>query len=40
MTLYVYPTEVFEADEAAELFLAYHRTRDIPAGYDLRWFGP
>jgi hypothetical protein len=28
--------EVFEAEEAAQLFMAYHRTGDIPPGYALR----
>jgi hypothetical protein len=28
--------ELFEAEEAAELFLSYYRTGDIPAGYVLR----
>lgn len=28
--------EVFAADEAAELFISYYRTGDIPAGYALR----
>ena len=28
--------EVFDADEAATLFISYHRTGDIPAGYSLR----
>lgn len=39
-TLDVYPSEVFEAAEAAELFYSYHRTRSIPAGYELRHIGP
>lgn len=29
-------TEVFEADEAAQLFMSYHKTGDIPPGYALR----
>jgi hypothetical protein len=28
--------EVFAADEAAELFISYYRTGDIPPGYVLR----
>ncbi|GAB3754824.1 hypothetical protein [Microlunatus parietis] len=40
MTLYIYPTEVFDASEAAELFFSYHKTQDIPAGYELRHIGP
>lgn len=28
--------EVFDAEEAGELFMSYHRTGDIPAGYTLR----
>lgn len=35
-TTYVYPTELFDAEEAADLFFSYHQTQDIPAGYHLR----
>ena len=28
--------EVFEAEEAADLFISYYKTGDIPAGYALR----
>jgi hypothetical protein len=31
--------EVFDAEEAGMLFMAYHRTGDIPAGYALRPVG-
>lgn len=33
---FVSAPEVFAADEAAELFISYYRTGDIPAGYTLR----
>jgi hypothetical protein len=29
-------TEVFDADEAAQLFMNYHKTGDIPPGYTMR----
>jgi len=29
-------TEVFDAEEAAQLFMSYHRSGDIPPGYELR----
>jgi hypothetical protein len=28
--------EIFDADEAAELFFSYYKTGDIPAGYTKR----
>jgi hypothetical protein len=28
--------EIFDADEAAELFFSYYKTGDIPSGYELR----
>lgn len=40
VTVDVYPSEVFDADEAADLFYSYHRTRSLPAGYELRHIGP
>ncbi|SHX67378.1 Uncharacterised protein [Mycobacteroides abscessus subsp. abscessus] len=33
---YVSAAEVFAAEEAADIFIAYHRTGDIPPGYVLR----
>lgn len=35
-TLHVSAAEVFDAEEAADLFLAYHQSGDIPATYSLR----
>ena len=35
-TLHVSAAEVFQAEEAADLFLAYHQSGDIPATYSLR----
>ncbi len=35
-TLHVSAAEVFDAEEAADLFLAYHQSGDIPATYNLR----
>jgi hypothetical protein len=35
-TLQVSAAEVFDAEEAADLFMAYHRSGDIPDGYSLR----
>lgn len=29
----VYPDEVFDADEAGDLFIAYYGTGDVPSGY-------
>jgi hypothetical protein len=34
--LQVSAAEVFDAEEAADLFMAYHRSGDIPDGYSLR----
>jgi hypothetical protein len=34
--LTVRASEVFDADEAAELFLSWFQFEDIPAGYSLR----
>lgn len=33
---FVSAPEVFEAEEAAEIFIAYYRTGDIPPQYTLR----
>jgi hypothetical protein len=35
-TLHVSAAEVFDAEETADLFLAYHQSVDIPATYSLR----
>lgn len=34
--LYVAAAEVFDAEESADLFLAYHQTGELPEGYVLR----
>lgn len=32
----VYPNEVFDAEEAGDLFVSYYETGDVPAGYTKR----
>lgn len=32
----VYPNEVFDADEAGDLFISYYESGDVPAGYTKR----
>jgi hypothetical protein len=34
--LHVYPSEVFTADEAADMFFEYHRSNSIPQSFGLR----